>query len=165
MGYKVKRFSTFGSSIKEWYQKLGNRLSGAEKYQKMLEEEESPTSDDIKNSIVYKLFPEIDTEYTDGLRLSDLKRLKSSGILSRNILLSNIKKVITRDIKEMNLGLNEKDIDIRVGLLSGIEDEETIILSVESKKGSRLRKEYPDFCWDVRINLKTGKSEIDSFFD
>ena len=123
------------------------------------------TSDEIKESIIYKLFPTIDPEVTDYVDSEKLKKFKSFGLKDRKSLINSIENSIWKYEKKKasnSTGVTEKDIkgNIDIFAIYKIIDNETIVLSTEAKKGSSLDKKLPDFYWDVEINLRTGISDV-----
>jgi hypothetical protein len=124
------------------------------------------TSNDIKSSIIYKLFPTIDTSsisiYIDP---DKLKNFKTSGLKDKNFLMKCIEKVIWEYEKGVSdiTGVSEKDIkgNIDVFSLEEILNNETIILNTHPKDNSSLSKKLPTFFWDIIINLRTGECDVD----
>ena len=122
------------------------------------------TSDEIKESIIYKLFPTIDLEETEYVDSEKLKKFRSFGLKDRKSLINSIENSIWEYEKEDSniTGVTEKDIKGNIDIFSIYEiiDNETVVLSTEVKKGSSLSKKLPDFYWDVEINLRTGISDV-----
>lgn len=149
--------------------KLNNKLisrynPNASKSSPIQKETREATSDEIKKSIVYKLFPTIDPEVTDFIDSEKLKNLKTSGLKDKKFLVSSIENSIWEYEKGVSnmTGVTEKDIkgNIDIFAIYEITDSETIILSTNAKKGSSLSRKLPDFYWDVEINLRTGISDV-----
>lgn len=133
---------------------------------KPVKEQEKPkvSSDEIKASIIYKLFPTIDTSHTDFIDPDKLKNFKTSGLKDKNSLMKCIEKIIWLYEEESSdiTGLSEKDIkgNIRVDLLDEIVDNETVILDTSPKPNSPLNKKLPSFFWNLEINLRTGEGDV-----
>ena len=127
------------------------------------------TSDEIKESIIYKLFPTIDPEETEYVDSEKLKKFKSFGLKDRKSLINSIENSIWEYEKDVSniTGVTEKDIKGNIDIVAIYEiiDNETVVLSTEVKKGSSLSKKLPEFYWDVEINLRTGVSDVASAGD
>ena len=161
----ILRNKEFGAldNMNLWLIKKFNHKAGKVKPVKK-QEEPKVSSDEIKASIIYKLFPTIDTSYTDFIDPDKLKSFKTSGLKDKNSLMKCIEKIIWLYEEESSdiTGLSEKDIkgNIKVDLLDDIIDNETVILDTSPKPNSSLNKKLPSFFWNLEINLRTGEGDV-----
>ena len=115
---------------------------------KLVEKQEKPkvSSNEIKASIIYKLFPTIDisSSYTDFIDPDKLKNFKTSGLKDKNFLMKCIEDIIWKYEKGVShiTGVSEKDIkgNIYVYSLDSIINDETIILNTGPRNNSTLSK-------------------------
>ena len=161
----ILRNKKFGAldDMNLWLMKKFNPKAGKVKPVKK-QEKPKVSSDEIKASIIYKLFPTIDTSHTDFIDPNKLKSFKISGLKDKNSLMKCIEKIIWLYEEESSdiTGLSEKDIkgNIRVDLLDDIVNNETVILDTSPKPNSPLNKKLPSFFWNLKINLRTGEGDV-----
>lgn len=161
----ILRQKQFGilDSMNKWLIKKFNPKTGKVK---PVEKQEKPkvSSDEVKASIIYKLFPTIDISHTDFIDPDKLKSFKTSGLKDKNFLMKCIEKIVWLYEKESSdiTGISEKDIkgNIYVYSLDSILNNETVILNTGPKNNSALSKKMPDFFWDIEINLRTGEGDV-----
>jgi hypothetical protein len=124
------------------------------------------TSNEVKTSIIYKLFPTIDTSYTDFIDSDKLKNFKTFGLKDKKSLMKCIEDIIWKYEKGVSnyTGVSEKDIkgNIYVYSLDSIIDDETVILNTGPRNNSTLSdKMTSSFFWDIRIIWDFCKKRLD----
>ncbi len=161
----ILRQKGFGvlDNMNKWLIKKFNPKAGKVK---PVEKQEKPkvSSEEIKSSIIYKLFPTIDPSESDYVDSDKLRSFKTSGLKDKNFLMKCIEKIVWLYEKESSdiTGISEKDIkgNIYVYSLDSILNNETVILNTGPKNNSALSKKMPDFFWDIEINLRTGEGDV-----
>jgi hypothetical protein len=164
----ILRQKEFGilDSMNSWLIKKYNPKAGKTGQTKEQKTSKSvpATSEEIKSSIIYKLFPTIDPSESDYVDSDKLKSFKTSGLKDKSFLMKCIEKIVWLYEKESSdiTGLSEKDIkgNIYVYSLDSILNNETVILNTGPKNNSALSKKMPDFFWDIEINLRTGEGDV-----
>jgi hypothetical protein len=96
---RQKKFGVL-DDMNQWLIKKINPKAGKTKPVKK-QEKPKVSSDEVKASIIYKLFPTIDTSYTDFIDPDKLKNFKTSGLKDKNFL-SNYSEFVSFDDLDTN---------------------------------------------------------------
>jgi hypothetical protein len=116
--------------------------------------------DEVKKSVLYKLFPTI-IDVNPGITTEELESINRYGVKSRVSLMSDLENIIWL-YEDENPNISRKDVKGALDIYELVEivDNETVLLTIQPKKGTELYKKLPSFFWEVEINLRTGEGEV-----